>query len=208
MHSRDDDFRALTERVRGELKGHGQWALYERTVTFARQGTSTARDELARTLELPGHPLWARELAAFSLGTLGDRRAFETLVLLLNYRDPVRAATAAEALARLGDPRTARAAAALATNPLRTSYSLHAVRLLGRLRAPESVPALISALERLVQGPDHHWAVAAACIEALGAMGDDRAVPVLSSARVFPELREPAGGALARIWRESPPSSA
>ncbi|MQY12560.1 hypothetical protein SRB5_26960 [Streptomyces sp. RB5] len=207
MHRRDDDFRTLTDRIRGEVKGHAQWALYQRTVTFARQDAAASRDELARVLELPGYPLWARELAAFTLGTAGDRRAFETLVLLLNYRDPVRAATAAVALARLGDPRTARAAAALATNPLRTSYSLQAVRLLGRLRAPESVPALISALERQVRGPDHHWSVAAACIEGLATMGDERAVPVLTSARVFAELREPAGEALARIWRGSTSSA-
>ena len=86
---------------------------------------------------------------------MGDRRAFETLILLLNHRDPPRGATAARALARLRDPRTPRAAAALATNPLRTAYAYHPIRLLVTLRAPESVPALMSTLRRLLVDPDH-----------------------------------------------------
>ncbi|NGN64678.1 HEAT repeat domain-containing protein [Streptomyces sp. A7024] len=205
----DDEFTALTRRVQAELHGHAAWAAYERVVSLARAAAvnSTARDTLAGYLDAPAQPLWAREVAAYALGAAGDRRAFETLVLLLNYRDPARGATAADALAKLGDPRTARAAAALATNPLRTSYARHAVLLLGRLRAPESVPALISTLERLVRGPDHHWPVANACIAGLGAAADERAIPVLTSARVFPELRDTAAEALARIWRQAPPSS-
>ncbi|CAM5566873.1 hypothetical protein SDIAM103S_05114 [Streptomyces diastaticus subsp. diastaticus] len=105
-------------------------------------------EELNAVLTAPQEPLWARELAAFRLGVAGDRRAFETLVLLLNHREPARCAAAAHALARLGDPRTARAAAALATNELRVAYALHPVRLLVALRAPEAVPALIAVLER------------------------------------------------------------
>jgi HEAT repeat protein len=202
----DDEFQALTRRVRAELHGQREWARFEHAVALARAGTPAAYDELAVILEATGQPLWARELAAFVLGTAGDRRAFEPLVLLLNYRDPARGRTAAVALARLADPRTARAAAALATNPLRTSYALHAVRLLSRLRAPESVPALIATLERLVRGPDHHWQVAVACIEGLGGLGDERAVPALTAARVLPQLRDPAAEALARLWRQGPPS--
>ncbi|MFC7220386.1 HEAT repeat domain-containing protein [Streptomyces polyrhachis] len=200
----DEEFAALAERLSGEAATPAERALYERAVACAREGTPAAREELARMLETAGQPLWVRELAAFALGTLGDRRAFEPLVLLLNYRDPVRAAAAGAALARLGDARTARAAAALAANPLRTSYALHAVRLLAALRAPESVPTLIGTLERLVGEPGRHWEVAAACIEGLGALGDERAVPALSAARVYPELRTAAGEALARIWRGSP----
>lgn len=111
----------------------------------------------------PGQPLWARELAAYRLGMAGDHRAFEALVLLLNHRDPARCATAAHALAALGDPRTARAAAALATNELRVAYALHPVRLLAALRAPESAPALITTLERRLGPRDPYRAVALAC---------------------------------------------
>ncbi|MGC3000452.1 adenylosuccinate lyase, partial [Streptomyces sp. G35A] len=95
----DEELRALTERLRAESGGT---AAYGRLVATDDLGT------LAAVLTEPGQPLWARELAAFRLGTAGDRRAFEALVLLLNHRDPPRCASAAHALARLGDPRTAR----------------------------------------------------------------------------------------------------
>lgn len=159
-------------------------------------------DELADVLTAPGQPLWARELAAFRLGLAGDRRAFESLVLLLNHRDPPRCAAAAYALARLRDPRTARAAAALATNELRVAYALHPVRLLAQLRAPESVPALITTLERRLRPHDPYRRVALACVEGLGTLADTRARPVLNEALAHPALAEAAVHALARIPRQ------
>lgn len=159
-------------------------------------------DELAEVLTAPGHPLWARELAAFRLGLAGDRRAFESLVLLLNHRDPQRCASAAYALARLDDPRTARAAAALATNELRVAYALHPVRLLADLHAPESVPALITTLQRRLRPHDPYRRVALACVEGLGALADPRARPVLNDALAHPALAEAAVHALGRIPRQ------
>ncbi|MEV5342054.1 adenylosuccinate lyase, partial [Streptomyces sp. NPDC052676] len=106
MDVRDEASRTLTERLRQES---GASPAYEHLLA------TEDHDELAEVLTAPGQPLWARELAAFRLGVAGDRRAFEALVLLLNHRDPPRCAAAAYALARLADPRTARAAAALAT---------------------------------------------------------------------------------------------
>ncbi|MFI5618982.1 HEAT repeat domain-containing protein [Streptomyces sp. NPDC051567] len=155
-------------------------------------------DALAAALTEAGRPLWARELAAYRLGLAGDRRAFETLVLLLNHRDPPRCEAAARALAVLGDPRTARAAAALATNPLRTAYALHPVRLLTALRAPESAPALIACLSRLLTPHDPHGRVALACVEGLGALADPRAREVLTRALSHPRLAVAAAGALRR----------
>lgn len=140
--------------------------------------------------------LWARELAAYRLGLAGDRRAFESLVLLLNHRDPPRCEAAAQALAVLGDPRTARAAAALATNELRTAYALHPVRLLAALRAPESAPALIRTLSRLLAPHDPYWRVALACVEGLGALADQRAREVLTRAQSHPRLAVAATAAL------------
>ena len=193
----DEELRSVTERLRAES---GAPPLLDR---LAATGDI---DELAAVLTEPGQPLWARELAAFRLGVAGDRRAFEALVLLLNHRDPARCATAAHALARLGDPRTARAAAALATNELRVAYALHPVRLLAALRAPESVPALITTLERRLRPRDPYRAVALACVEGLGALGDARARPVLTAALAHPALAEAAVRALARLpeQRESP----
>ncbi|WP_458246419.1 adenylosuccinate lyase [Streptomyces sp. MAI_2237] len=189
----DEELRSLTERVRQESGG---------SVAYDRLTATEDLDELAGVLTEPGQPLWARELAAFRLGLAGDRRAFESLVLLLNHRDPQRCASASYALARLGDPRTARAAAALATNELRVAYALHPVRLLAELRAPESVPALITTLERRLRPHDPHRRVALACVEGLGTLQDARARQVLNEALAHPALAEAAVRALARIPRQ------
>lgn len=189
----DEELRSLTERLRGEA---GACAAYERLVA------TDDLDELAAALTAPGQPLWARELVAFRLGIAGDPRAFEALVLLLNHREPQRCASAAYALLRLGDPRTARAAAALATNELRVAYALHPVRLLAALRAPEAVPALITTLQRRLRPHDPYRRVALACIDGLGAMGDARARPALTEALAHPALAEAAVHALARLPAE------
>ncbi|MFK4146522.1 adenylosuccinate lyase [Streptomyces sp. NPDC004065] len=189
----DEELRSLTERLRQESGG---------TVVFGHLAVTEDLDELAGILTAPGQPLWARELAAFRLGLAGDRRAFESLVLLLNHRDPQRCVGAAHALARLGDPRTARAAAALATNELRVAYALHPVRLLVELRAPESVPALITTLRRRLKPHDPYRRVALACVEGLGDLADPRARPVLNEALAHPALAEAAVRALARIPRQ------
>ncbi|MFD1830834.1 MULTISPECIES: HEAT repeat domain-containing protein [Streptomyces] len=191
------------ERVDGELverlRAEAEPAAYERLLALARRGAPGDRDALAAELTAPGRPLWARELAACSLGRAGDRRAFETLVFLLNHRDPARCAAAARALLALGDPRTARAAAALADNELRVSYALHAVRLLAALRSPLSAPTLIRVLDRLLASPCRPWPVARACVEGLGELGDARARLVLLAAREREELRAAADGALRRL---------
>ncbi|MFB6788461.1 adenylosuccinate lyase [Streptomyces olivaceus] len=192
----DEELRSLTERLRSESAASGAQGA---PAACDRLVASGDHDELAGVLTEPGHPLWARELAAFRLGIAGDRRAFESLVLLLNHRDPPRCASAAYALARLGDPRTARAAAALATNELRVAYALHPVRLLVELRAPEAVPALITTLERRLRPRDPYRRVALACVEGLGTLADDRAAPVLNDALAHPALAEAAVRALARI---------
>ncbi|MFE7126201.1 adenylosuccinate lyase [Streptomyces sp. NPDC057617] len=186
----DEDVRSLMDRVRDESGG---------SASYVRLVATEDLDELAAVLTERGRPLWARETAAFRLGCAGDRRAFETLVLLLNHRDPERCVSAAYALTLLGDPRTPRAAAALAANRLRTAYALHPVRLLAALRAPESVPALITTLERLLAPDEPHWRVALACVEGLGTLGDDRARAVLEAARDHPRLASAAGDALSRL---------
>ncbi|WP_066943015.1 HEAT repeat domain-containing protein [Streptomyces lushanensis] len=183
----DEDFRSLVDRVREESGG---------SEACERLIATEDREELAAVLTERERPLWAREIAAFRLGRAGDRRAFETLVLLLNHRDPERCVSASHALAGLGDPRTPRAAAALATNALRTAYALASVRLLTELRAVESVPALIATLERLLAPDEPHWRVALACVEGLGRLGDGRARAVLEAARDRPRLGAAAEAAL------------
>ncbi|MFE7651003.1 adenylosuccinate lyase [Streptomyces phaeoluteigriseus] len=189
----DEELRSLTERLRQESGG---------CAAFEELTATTDQDALAEVLTAAGQPLWARELAAFRLGLAGDRRAFEALVLFLNHRDPPRCASAAHALARLDDPRTARAAAALATNELRVAYALHPVRLLVELRAPEAVPALITTLRRRLRPHDPYRRVALACVDGLGRLGDGRARPVLNDALAHPVLADAAVRALARIPRQ------
>ncbi|MFJ4914657.1 HEAT repeat domain-containing protein [Streptomyces sp. NPDC088726] len=189
----NEELRSLTHRLAEEAEEAGEAAACRWLIA------TEDHEELARVLIERERPLWAREIAAFRLGCGGDRRAFETLVLLLNHRDPERCAGAAHALARLGDPRTPRAAAALATNSLRTAYALYPVRLLGELRAPESVPALMTTLRGLLGPGEPHWRVALACVEELGLLGDARARPLLEAALPHPRLGDAAGEALGRL---------
>ncbi|MFD7611455.1 HEAT repeat domain-containing protein [Streptomyces sp. NPDC059828] len=189
----DADLEDLALRTREELSGPADEELHLRLTA------TEDSDALAAVLTETQRPLWAREIAAFRLGCAGDRRAFESLVLLLNHRDPGRCVSAAHALTRLGDPRTARAAAALATNELRVAYALAPVRLLAALRAPESAPALITTLGRRLTPGDPHWRVALACVEGLGALADERARPVLEAARTHPRLSAAASAALGRL---------
>ncbi|MCF3184224.1 adenylosuccinate lyase [Streptomyces polychromogenes] len=184
----------VLERLRAEADGSPGFA----------ELLAAGPDGLAASLTSAGQPLWARELAAYRLGMARDRRAFEPLVLLLNHRDPARCEAAAQALGVLGDPRTARAAAALATNTLRTAYALHPVRLLAALRAPESAPALISTLSRLLAPHDPYWRVALACVEGLGALADTRARDVLVRAQAHPRLAVAATDALNRLMSHHP----
>ncbi|GAA1317600.1 adenylosuccinate lyase [Streptomyces sanglieri] len=189
----DEEFRSLAYRLADEAEAAGESAQCRGLLATEDE------EELARVLVERERPLWAREIAAFRLGCGGDRRAFEALVLLLNHRDPERCVSAAHALVLLGDPRTPRAAAALATNTLRTAYALHPVRLLTALRAPESVPALMSTLEPLLAPGDPHWRVALACVEGLGQLGDERARPLLEAALPHPRLGGAARDALGRL---------
>ncbi|MFF9350443.1 HEAT repeat domain-containing protein [Streptomyces sp. NPDC014734] len=189
----DEEYRSVADRLAGEAEAAGE------SPAFRGLLATDDDEELARVLVEPERPLWAREIAAFRLGCAGDRRAFETLILLLNHRDPERCVGAAHALARLADPRTPRAAAALATNTLRTAYALHPVRLLTVLRAPESVPALMATLEHLLAPADPYWRVALACVEGLGRLADERARPLLEAALPHPRLGGAAREALARL---------
>ncbi|MFR9675524.1 HEAT repeat domain-containing protein [Streptomyces sp. TR06-5] len=191
------EFAVLEHRARAEARDDASGEC-GRLLRLAREDTPAAREALAAVLAQRGRPLWALETASFSLGCAGDRRAFETLVFLLNHRDPVRGATAAHALARLSDPRTARAAAVLATNELRTAYALHPVRLLTALSAPEAVPTLVELLARLLDRPGAPHPVVLACVEGLGRLGDARARPVLREAAGHHRLRAAAEAALAR----------
>ncbi|MFE0645561.1 HEAT repeat domain-containing protein [Streptomyces sp. NPDC058877] len=191
----DPEFCSMIDRLRDEIeKGVG-----EVPTAFEELVGTNDPEELHRALTATGQPLWVREIAAYSLGVAGDPRAFEPLVLLLNHRDPERCVTAAHALVRLGDPRTARAAAALATNELRVSYALLPVRLLVELRAPESVPALITVLKRRLPAADPHWRVGLACVEGLGSLGDPRARTALEAALPHPRLGVAARRSLARL---------
>ncbi|MYT24183.1 adenylosuccinate lyase, partial [Streptomyces sp. SID7760] len=79
---------------------------------------------------------------------------------------------------------------------LRTAYALQPVRLLAKLRAPESAPVLMATLSRLLSPHEPYWRVALACVEGLGTLGDPRAREVLSRAQSHPRLAVAATTAL------------
>lgn len=191
----DPEFCSMIDRLREEIESGGGGI----PAAFEELTGPLGPEDLHRALTAPGQPLWAREIAAFRLGLARDPRAFEALVLLLNHRDPERCVSAAHALTRLGDPRTARAAATLATNELRVAYALLPVRLLTRLRAPESVPALVAVLARRLAPGDPHWRVGLACVEGLGELGDPAAREVLAAALPHPRFGTAARQALGRL---------
>ncbi|WP_340556669.1 hypothetical protein [Streptomyces sp. GSL17-111] len=200
----DDTLRAMAERVEEE-DGPTRDRLLALAATAPAR--ADARDALAEWLTAVGRPLWQQEMAAYALALAGDRRAFETLVFLLNHRDSGRGENAAEGLFRLADPRTGRAAAALAGNALRTAYAVHPVRLLARLRAPEAAPTLSALLRRLLAGPEHHWPVARACVEGLAVLADPASRPLLTDALAHPPLRPAAEAALRALRPPRSPAS-
>lgn len=188
----DEELRSLTERLRQES---GAPPAFERLVT------TDDLDALAAVLTEPGQHLWARNWPRSGWGSHRTRGPSRPWYCCSTIATP-RCASAAHALARLGDPRTARAAATLATNELRVAYALHPVRLLVELRAPEAVPALITTLQRRLRPHDPYRRVALACVDGLGALGDARARPVLNEALAHPTLAEAAVRALGRIPKQ------
>ncbi|MFJ3905417.1 HEAT repeat domain-containing protein [Streptomyces sp. NPDC090025] len=194
----DPEFCSMIDRLREEVENTAD-DVPAAMAAFEELAGPAGTEELHRVLTAPGQPLWAREIAAFRLGLERDPRAFEALVLLLNHRDPERCVAAAHALTRLGDPRTARAAATLATNELRVAYALLPVRLLAALRAPESVPALVTVLGRRLDPADPHWRVGLACVEGLAALGGPEARTALTAALPHPRLGDAARAALAGL---------
>ena len=73
-----------------------------------------ALDGLTLLAQQPLHPAFTFAIAA--LGKLGDARAFETILLQLNSKDPYRRGIAAAALGDLGDARAVEPLRKLATD--------------------------------------------------------------------------------------------
>lgn len=137
---------------------------------------------------------WLRRQAAEALGRLGDRRALQPLVKALGSKHEPWVnidETVIEALGELGDPH---AIPVLLQSLKRGDTSLRdkCATALGRLHATEAVDALI---ELAVKRQNKN------ALEALGAVGDQRALPVLLNAfkSANPALRSGAAAALGRL---------
>lgn len=109
---------------------------------------------------------FVREAAANALGTIGDRRAAEPLIRAMQYRD--------EQIYAEDEDYEARATAALA---------------LGKIGGPQVFEALTQAIT------DDDWQLSWYAIDALGMLGDQRAIPVLLDAL---EHKDPERGKVAR----------
>ena len=162
---------------------------------------------LVRLLEEPAH----RDTAAAVLGRLKDPAALEPLVTMLKSQDPTARQMAAEALEQLADPRSADAwidamgdpaLRVIASRSLKHIAELHEriEGILNGLRDIEDTVALeearvgvvmnLIALGRpavsdlLVALEDEHWMVREVAAQALGLIGDLRAVePLLRKAK-------------------------
>lgn len=185
----DEEFRSLTDRLGDEAGG---------SEDFRRLLATEDAEELALVLverERPCGPARSRRSGWDAEATAAPSRRWSccSTTVIPNAACPRRTPCASSVTP---DPR---AAAALATNSLRTGYALHPVRLLVALRAPESVPALVSTLHRLLTPGEPHWRVALACVEGLGSLEDSRARPVLEAALPHPRLGAAAEEALRQL---------
>lgn len=147
-----------------------------------------------------GKSLLVRAEAVRALGQLDGKRHRKVIRANLNartYRDGV-AAAAVSALAASRDPKLVRELARLSQPPYRFGARLAAVRALSSYAGAsrEAVPALIKLL------PERDERVSLVVIAALGATGDERAIPALEKAKREtgnPRVRVYADEALARL---------
>lgn len=177
------------------------------TEAFRHVADETALAALVRLFEDPAH----RDTAAAVLGRLKDPGALEPLIAMLKSQDPTARLMAAEALEQLADPRSADAWIEVMAYPdLRdiASRSLkriselreRIVAILDRLRESEDAVALEEArigvsMDLIALGRpavsdllealgDDLWVVREAAAQALGLIGDFRAVePLLRRAK-------------------------
>ncbi len=151
-----------------------------------------AVEPLCALLASPSRSRWSRQQAATALGRIGDSRALQPLLTALaREREPRMSEALAEALGDLGD---LKAIPALLQELKRGNAAVqaNAATALGRLRATEAVDALI---ELAVKRQNKN------ALAALGAIGDQRALPVLLNAfkSTNPALRSVAAAALGRL---------
>lgn len=123
-----------------------EWVCLARALGRLSDAGSAAADRLLEALERPDRRGF--RIAALSLADTGDRRAIEPLLRRLESTDPS------------------------SLTPEDESDAEYAIDALGKLKAPETVDALIAALE--IEGLREETA------NALGAIGDPRAVPALA----------------------------
>jgi HEAT repeat protein len=130
--------------------------------------------------------------AAKALGKIKDSDAIEPLIPLLQDKVKAVREEATAALAAIGDEALPSLVEAL--NQSEWLVRLHAVEALGKMRSPEAVEPLLSALFN-----DHDQAVREDVVRALGQVGDGRAVEFLMIVMKEPGLRPLAVEALGQI---------
>ncbi|MBI5723618.1 MAG: HEAT repeat domain-containing protein [Planctomycetes bacterium] len=135
---------------------------------------------------------YARSAAAITLGKLRDKRAFMALVRAMqtdkdsySYEDspPCVRANAAYALGLLGDKRAVDPLVhELMNNYKNCPFLQYAIKSLGRLGEKKAVDPLIHIL--CTYSPELHciYKIQSECAQALGNLGDPRAIPALEAA--------------------------
>ncbi|MHC4606382.1 MAG: HEAT repeat domain-containing protein, partial [Planctomycetota bacterium] len=164
-----------SQLARDELIAIGRPALPK--LVKALKGTDSATEPRhARTIcEILGRIRHnSDEVVAVLIGKLKDRNEFGTSI----------AAAAAGALGRIGDPRAVQPLIeALKAKDSQTDEHLkyECVHWLGIMRAKEAVDAILPALESKKKTSETEWgrSIAAAAADALGRIGDEKAVEAL-----------------------------
>lgn len=158
LADRDADVRAAAARALGRIGGPGA---------------------VAPVMEALGDRRVSATTVSMALLRLGPAAAPEVRSHLLDGHDPAVRVVAADVLGVLGD-RPSRPALEEAVGD--TAVRVSAVRALGRLGDPRSVPVLLDRLEDQLEAPlvlfDRQLTLA--LVEALGLVGDRRAVGTLS----------------------------
>jgi HEAT repeat protein len=225
LHSPDWIVRMYATRAVGRLKNpraiQSLIPLLQDRVKAVRQEASSALGAIGETaipslVEALTHQDWPVRLHAVeALGRTRSSNAVEPLCsVLVNDADSAVREDAVRALGDIGDPQ---AVECLLTVVLEPPLRFLAVEALGRIRDRRAVPLLIDLVAgshspgetRRVDGCGDRWneeaLVQAAAVRALGAIGDETALPTLLAALEPTVTRAEAAAALIRFGSQAIP---
>ncbi len=167
---KEEVIEGLLWQLRGETAGR-RWGAAE---GLGQLGDPRALPALVEALRDPH--AFVRWAAAQAIGQIGEQRAVSLLLPLLQEKDPLVRRSAVDALAHFNTEEVRRALRRMLHDP-DPSVRRNAIDAIARLSDPAAIDALILALD-----PQNEFWVRYSAAEALGIVGDHRAVPPLIEA--------------------------